>query len=49
MDAPPISWLTFCRVVSIDMPDSTQISIRSRASGKAPTMLARRLEAMLLT
>ncbi len=49
MEAPPISWLTFWIAASMDMPASTQISRRSSASGKAPTMLPRRLLATLLT
>src|SRR5918994_4196224 len=34
-DCVPISWLTLRNAASIDMPDSTQISSRSSASGKA--------------
>ena len=35
IDCRPISSLTFLNAASIDMPDSTQISSRSRVSGKA--------------
>ena len=35
IDCEPISWLTLRNAASIDMPDSTQISSRSSASGKA--------------
>ena len=39
----PTSWPTFCIAASIDMPDSTQISSRSSASGNAGTIDWRRL------
>jgi hypothetical protein len=39
-DCAPISWLTLRNACSIDMPDSTQISSRSSASGKARRSIA---------
>ena len=48
-DCEPISDATRVKALSIDMPDSTQISIRSSASGKARMIDCWRRAFMLLT